>query len=276
MIILGGTPIGNLGDASQRLRDALGTANTIASEDTRVTHRLLAGLHIDNRPRLVALNDHNEAAKAAELVALAGDGDVLVLSDAGMPTISDPGFRLVHEAVNAGVAVTVLPGPSAVIAALAVSGLATDRFTFEGFLPRKTGERASFLRELARERRTMVFFESPNRFAASAASMVDAFGAERRVAVCRELTKLHEEVVRGTIVEIAEWAQHGVRGEIAVVVAGAAAARVERADGVARVLALIAEGAGIRAASAEIARSTGLGRRELYEATLRARSPEPR
>jgi len=271
VIILGGTPIGNLGDASSRLRDALGTADTIASEDTRVTRRLLAGLHIENRPRLVALHDHNEGAKAAELVALARERNVLVLSDAGMPTISDPGFHVVQEAVRVGVVVTVLPGPSAVIAALAVSGLPTDRFTFEGFLPRKAGERASFLREVAGERRTMVFFESPNRLAACAAAMVSAWGDERRVAVCRELTKLHEEVVRGTTREIAEWAQRGVRGEIVVVVAGATTAPVEHADGVAQVLALLEQGVGIRDASAEVAQATGLSRRELYEAALRDR-----
>ncbi len=273
VIIVGGTPIGNLGDASQRLRDALGSADTIASEDTRVTRRLLAGLGIDNRPHLHTLNDHNEGTTAVNLVAVARQRDVLVLSDAGMPTISDPGFRVVNAAVNAGVKVTVLPGPSAVVAALAVSGLATDRFAFEGFLPRKAGERAAMLRELARERRTMVFFESPHRLVACLAAMSDAFGAERRVAVCRELTKVHEEVVRGSLSEIAAWAHTGVRGEIAVVVAGAGVVRVERADGVAHVLRLIDEGTGIRAACAEVSRSTGLGRRELYEATLRARSP---
>ena len=189
MIILAATPIGNLKDASVRLVEALSTVTVIAAEDTRVTQRLLAALGIENRPRLIALHDHNESEKSIELVELARETDVLVLSDAGMPTVSDPGFHLVDTAAAAGVTVTALPGPSAVRTALAVSGLPTDRFTFEGFLPRKSGERVSTFTELRDERRTMVFFESPNRLAASLGDMAAVFGAERRVVVCRELTK---------------------------------------------------------------------------------------
>ena len=165
MIILAATPIGNLGDASRRLVEVLEAATIVAAEDTRVAQRLLAGLGVANRPRLIALHDHNERDRAGELVELARDQDVVLLSDAGMPTVSDPGFHLVEAAAAAGVAVTALPGPSAVLTALAVSGLPTDRFTFEGFLPRKQGERLSALRTLAAEARTMVFFESPNRIA---------------------------------------------------------------------------------------------------------------
>ncbi|TAM66067.1 MAG: 16S rRNA (cytidine(1402)-2'-O)-methyltransferase [Microbacteriaceae bacterium] len=272
MIILAATPIGNLGDVSARLTQALRTVSIVASEDTRVTQRLLAGLHIDARPRLISMHDHNERGKAAELVALARDDDVLVLSDAGMPTVSDPGFHLVETAVAAGVVVTVLPGPSAVLAALAVAGLPTDRFSFEGFLPRKQGERMSVLRALAGERRTMVFFESPNRLAASLADLADAFGAGRRVVVCRELTKLHEEVRRGTASELADWAAGGVRGEICIVVDGASVRTVDLAGGVSDVLVLTAAGERLKDAAAAVAEATGLSKRDLYEAVLQARA----
>lgn len=271
MIILAATPIGNLGDASARLREALEGAPVVASEDTRVTQRLLAGLGIANRPRLIALHEHNERQKAAELVELARDQDLLVVSDAGMPTVSDPGFPLVQAAVAAGVAVTAIPGPSAVITALAVSGLPTDRFAFEGFLPRKAGERARRLAELAGDRRTLVFFESPSRLAASLGALADAFGADRQAAVCRELTKLHEEVRRGGLAELATWAQGGVRGEICIVVGGAAAERADAADALERVLALAASGTRLKDAAALVAAETGLGKRELYEAALAAR-----
>ena len=189
MIVLAATPIGNLGDASPRLVEALRTAPVVAAEDTRTTMRLLAALGIDERPRLIALHDHNERERSGDLVELAREADVLVLSDAGMPTVSDPGYHLVEAAIAAGVGVTVIPGPSAVVTALAVSGLPTDRFSFEGFLPRRPGERRSTFASLVGERRTMVFFESPQRLAESLAAAAETFGAERRAAVCRELTK---------------------------------------------------------------------------------------
>ncbi|WP_150308128.1 16S rRNA (cytidine(1402)-2'-O)-methyltransferase [Planctomonas psychrotolerans] len=269
MLILAATPIGNLGDATVRLVEALGSARIIASEDTRVTLKLLNALGVENRPRLISLNDHNETAKAAELVALAAEEDVLVLSDAGMPVVSDPGFHLVEAAAAAGVRVTALPGPSAVLTALAVSGLPTDRFTFEGFLPRKGGERTAALRALARERRTMVFFESPNRLAAALQDVAAQLGADRRVVVCRELTKFYEEVRRGTAAELAEWAEGGVRGEICVVIEGAAALSIDLDTGVEQVLELVSDGVRLKDASAAIAEETGLGRRDLYEAALR-------
>lgn len=268
MIILAATPIGNLGDASRRLVEALEGATVIAAEDTRTTQRLLAGLGVANRPRLIALHDHNEKERAGEIVDVARDQDVLVLSDAGMPTVSDPGYGLVAAAAAAGVAVTVIPGPSAVLAALAVSGLPTDRFTFEGFLPRKPGERRGALRALAAERRTMVFFESPARVAASLADMAAAFGDDRRVAVCRELTKLYEEVVRGTATELVEWASAGVRGELVVVVEGAPAAQLSFPDAVTQVLEIVRTGARLKDAAGEVSAHTGHSSRELYQASL--------
>jgi 16S rRNA (cytidine1402-2'-O)-methyltransferase len=271
MIILAATPIGNLGDASRRLVDALGGATVIAAEDTRVASRLLAGLGVENRPRLVALHEHNERERSADLVALARDGDVLVLSDAGMPTVSDPGYHLVVAAVEAGVVVTALPGPSAVLTALAVSGLPTDRFAFEGFLPRKPGERASALEALADERRTLVFFESPQRLTATLHAMALALGAGRRVVVCRELTKLHEEVRRGTAAELAAWAAEGVRGEIVIVVEGAKRRVVDLGTAVQEVLLLTATGESLKDAATSVASVTGLSRRSLYEAALKAR-----
>ncbi|TFD81280.1 16S rRNA (cytidine(1402)-2'-O)-methyltransferase [Cryobacterium fucosi] len=275
MIILAATPIGNLGDVSRRLVEALTTATVIAAEDTRVTVHLLKALGIDNRPKLISLHDHNERGKAAELAELARDTDVLVLSDAGMPTVSDPGFHLVDAAVAAGVVVSALPGPSAVLTALAVSGLPTDRFTFEGFLPRKHGDRVTALREVAAERRTMVFFESPNRLAASLTDLGAVLGTDRRVVVCRELTKFYEEVKRGTAAELAEWAAAGVKGEICIVVAGAEARVLDLPTGVAEVLALVAAGARLKEAAADVSAASGLGKRELYEAALQKKSGSP-
>lgn len=271
MIILAATPIGNLGDASARLVAALESATVIAAEDTRTTQRLLQGLGVANRPRLLALHDHNERQRAAELVTRARDEDLLVLSDAGMPTVSDPGYALVVEAIAQGVTVTAIPGPSAVVTALAVAGLPTDRFTFEGFLPRKAGDRRRALGPLSTEQRTMVFFEAPSRIAETLAAMAGAFGADRPAAVCRELTKLHEEVVRGGLGELATWAEAGVRGEIVVVVGGAAAREVSEDDAVAQVQALVSGGTRLKDAAAEVAAATGLSSRDLYQAVLAAR-----
>lgn len=271
MIILAATPIGNLGDASRRLIEVLENAEVVAAEDTRTTQKLLRALSIENRPRLVALHDHNEKERAAELVELAAEQDLVVLSDAGMPTVSDPGFGLVAEAVARGVTVTAIPGPSAVLTALAVSGLPTDRFTFEGFLPRKAGERRQALARLSREPRTMVFFESPARLAASLSDMAAVLGADRRVAVCRELTKLYEEVRRGAVSELVAWAEAGVRGEICVVVEGAPAREFSLEEGVRQVQELVATGARLKDAAGEVATHTGLSSRELYQAVLAAR-----
>ena len=271
MLILAATPIGNLGDASDRLRRALADTAVIAAEDTRTTQRLLAALGVDNRPRLIALHDHNEKDRAAEIVALAREQDVLLLSDAGMPTVSDPGFSVVAQAAAEGVGVTVIPGPSAVVTALAASGLPTDRFSFEGFPPRKAGERDTLFGELSTERRTMVFFEAPSRIAETLGALARAFGPDRPAAVCRELTKLHEEIRLGTLGELAGWAAGGVRGEIVVVVGGAERRGVSLADGVGEVTRLVAGGVRLKDAAAEVAGQTGLSRRDLYEAALAAR-----
>ena len=272
MIILAATPIGNLADASPRLVELLQGAEVVAAEDTRTAVHLMRALGVDNRPRLIALHEHNEREKAAEVVELARATDVVVLTDAGMPAISDPGFPLVEAAAAAGVTVTAVPGPSAVLTALAVSGLPTDRFTFEGFLPRKQGDRRRVLTALVDERRTMVFFESPHRLAESLSDVAAVLGDDRRVAVCRELTKLYEEVRRGTAAEVAAWAADGVRGEICVVVEGAPERVVDLASGLVQVQALVADGARLKEATADVAEATGLSRRELYQAALAART----
>ncbi|WP_336651901.1 MULTISPECIES: 16S rRNA (cytidine(1402)-2'-O)-methyltransferase [unclassified Leucobacter] len=272
MILLAATPIGNLGDASLRLRETFEAATVIAAEDTRHTAQLLRLLGIENRPELLALHDHNEHEKAAALVERAEAEDVVLVSDAGMPTVSDPGFRVVQLAAERGVAVSAIPGPSAVITALAVAGLPTDRFAFEGFLPRKSGERSRALAALAAERRTLVFFEAPTRLAASLADLAAEFGADRPAAVCRELTKLHEEVRRGTLAELADWAAEGVRGEIVVVVGGAPEVAVSADTALAEVQQRVAEGERLKDATRSVAEATGLSARELYAAALDARS----
>ncbi len=224
-VVLAATPLGRPDDASARLRAALATAPVIAAEDTRRLHRLCADLGVTPAGRVVSFFDANEASRVPLLLdALRAGEDVLVVTDAGMPSVSDPGYRLVAAAVAAGLAVTALPGPSAVTTALAVSGLPVDRFCFEGFLPRKGGERRRALAALADERRTLVFFEAPHRLAAALTDLADAFGADRPAAVCRELTKTYEEVRRGSLGELAAWAAGEVRGEITLVVAGAPAA----------------------------------------------------
>lgn len=271
VIILAATPIGNLSDASSRLVEALSEATFVAAEDTRSTVRLLRSLGIDNRPQIVALHDHNERDRAAGIVERAREEDVLVMSDAGMPTVSDPGFHLVQAAYDAGVDVTVIPGPSAVVTALALSGLPTDRFTFEGFLPRKPAERRRALRDLADERRTMVFFESPKRIASCLDDVVAELGADRRVAVCRELTKLYEQVRRGTAAEVAAWAAEGVRGEVVLVVAGAEKTAVDPEEALTRVQERVAAGERLKDAAAAVASDTGLRTRDLYQAALDAR-----
>lgn len=271
MLILAATPIGNLGDASLRLRETLQAATVIAAEDTRHTIQLMRLLGIENRPEFIALHDHNEHERAAALVDRAATEDIVLVSDAGMPTVSDPGFRVVQLAAERGVAVTVIPGPSAVVTALAVAGLPTDRFAFEGFLPRKSGERSRALARLAAERRTLVFFESPARLAASLTDLAEAFGGDRPAAVCRELTKLHEEVRRGPLAELVEWAKGSVRGEIVVVVGGAPTRAVSVTEALSDVQRLVGSGERLKDAARTVAGATGLSSRELYAAALTAR-----
>jgi 16S rRNA (cytidine1402-2'-O)-methyltransferase len=267
-----GTPIGNLEDASPRLARALAEADLVACEDTRHTRRLLS--HLGVRTRTVAYHEFNERQKARELVDRIADGArVALVSDAGMPTVSDPGYRLVQACLAAGLAVEVVPGPSAVLAALVLSGLPTDRFCFEGFLTRKPGARARRLEELAGEQRTMVFFEAPQRAPATVDAMVEAFGPERRGALARELTKLHEEVVRGTLAEIAaRLAAEPARGELTIVVAGAEPAAPGGDDLAGQVAALVDAGYEAKQAMAKIARATGTPRRVVYQAVLDARA----
>src|SRR3954471_7812249 len=227
-LVLAGAPIGQPGDASARLRDELVAAEVIAAEDTRRLHRLCKDLDVAPAGRVLSYFEGNEVRRTQELLdAIRAGQRVLLVTDAGMPSVSDPGFRLVSAAAAEGLPVTCVPGPSAVTTALALSGLPSDRFCFEGFLPRRGGERRSRLAALAAERRTAVFFEAPHRLAEALADMCSAFGAERLAVVCRELTKTHEEIRRGSLGELAAWAADGVRGEITVVVAGAAEPDVE-------------------------------------------------
>ena len=274
VLVLAGTPIGDPSDASPRLVRELAAADVIAAEDTRRLRRLARDLDVELTGRVVSYFDANESGRTPELVEALQQGHrVLLVTDAGMPSVSDPGYRLVAAAVEAGLAVTAVPGPSAVLTALALSGLPVDRFCFEGFLPRKPGERARRLAELAAEPRTMVFFEAPHRLAVALAAMADGFGDDRAAAVCREMTKTYEEVRRGGLRELAAWAAEGVRGEVTVVVAGAAPSdAAEATDLVAEVQTLVGSGTRLKEATAAVAAAHGVSRRELYDAVLAARS----
>ncbi|CAL9438948.1 Ribosomal RNA small subunit methyltransferase I [Streptomyces sp. enrichment culture] len=277
-LVLAGTPIGDTADAPPRLAAELKGADIVAAEDTRRLRRLTQALGVRISGRVVSYFEGNEAARTPELADALSEGSrVLLVTDAGMPSVSDPGYRLVAAAVERGIRVTAVPGPSAVLTALALSGLPVDRFCFEGFLPRKTGERLARLRESAGERRTLVYFEAPHRLAAALAAMAEAFGAGRRAAVCRELTKTYEEVRRGTLGELAAWAEEGVRGEITVVVEGAPAeapGTVDAAELVRRVAVREAAGERRKEAIAEVAREAGLPKREVFDAVVAAKNAE--
>ncbi|WP_322859390.1 16S rRNA (cytidine(1402)-2'-O)-methyltransferase [Mycobacterium europaeum] len=271
-LLLGATPLGQPSDASPRLIDALARADVVAAEDTRRVRTLAKALDVTIGGRVVSLFDRVEAARVEPLIAAVKAGaTVLVVSDAGMPLVSDPGFRLVAACVEAGLPLTCLPGPSAVMTALAVSGLPAEKFCFEGFAPRKQAARRAWLDSLADERRTCVFFESPRRLAACLRDAVDRLGGERRAAICRELTKVHEEVVRGSLDELAAWADDGVLGEITVVLAGATP-RADLPALVGRVQELVAGGARVKDACGEVAAANpGVRSRQLYDAVLRSR-----
>ena len=273
LLVLAGTPIGDVTDASPALVRALTEADMIAAEDTRRLRSLLERLGVQTAARIVSYFDGNEVARTPELVAALVDGaTVVVATDAGMPSVSDPGYRVVVAAVEAGVRVTAVPGPSAVLTALAVSGLPVDRFCFEGFLPRKPGERGRRLAELAREPRTMVLFEAPHRTMEMLTAAADVLGADRRGVVCRELTKTYEEIVRGGLGELATWAVGGVRGEVTIVIAGATSdPATELAGAVERVKARVADGVRLKEAVAEVAAATGVRKNALYDAALEAR-----
>ena len=272
-LLLGATPLGQPSDASARLVSALATADVVAAEDTRRVRTLAIALGVRIAARVVSFFDQNEAARVPALVAdMKAGATVLAVTDAGMPVVSDPGYRLVTACIAENIPVTCLPGPSAVTTALAVSGLPSDRFCFEGFAPRKQSARRAWLARLAAEQRTCVFFESPRRLAACLADAADELGTSRRAAICRELTKVHEEVVRGSLGELAEWAASGVLGEITVVLAGTQP-QADIVALVAEVQALVDAGARVKDACAEVvlANPGAPSRRELYDAVLRAR-----
>ena len=271
-LIVAAAPIGRPEDVSPRLARALAEAPVVAAEDTRRVRRLASALGVRLAGTVVSYYDDIESRRVPALLAqLRGGRDVLLLTDAGMPAISDPGYRLVAAAAADGLRVTALPGPSAVTAALAVSGLPSDRFCFEGFAPRRAGERARRFAELAAERRTLIFFESPRRLAGTLGALAGALGGARRAVVCRELTKTHEEVLRGTLAELAARAQDHPLGEITVVVEGApaGAATTAMAEAVARVADRELAGSSRRDAIAAVAKESGLRRREVYDAVVR-------
>jgi 16S rRNA (cytidine1402-2'-O)-methyltransferase len=275
VLILAATPIGNLSDASARLIEHLGTAKFIAAEDTRTLLKLARGLGVKLDAKLFSLHEHNEAERVNQLLEIAATEDVLVVSDAGMPTVSDPGFVLVRAAIEAGIEVTVVPGPSAVLAALAVSGLPTDRFSFEGFLPRKSGERKKVFQTLLQEPRTMVFFESPHRIDDSLKDALTVFGPERQATVSRELTKKFEQTVRGTIPELLEWSANPTKGELVLVIAGNTAANVSTAS-IEELLKEVeqgrSEGLSLKQSVANVAQAHSLSKSDLYQQVLDSRA----
>ncbi|MBB3050523.1 16S rRNA (cytidine1402-2'-O)-methyltransferase [Prauserella isguenensis] len=272
-LILAGTPLGDRSDASPRLAEALRTADVIAAEDTRRLRSLATALDVTPAAKVVSFYEDVESARLPKLLDAVREGEVVVLvTDAGMPSVSDPGFRLVAACAQEDLPVSCVPGPSAVTTALALSGLAPDRFCFDGFAPRKPGERARWFAELAEEKRTTVFFESPHRLAALLADAAQRLGPDRRAAVCRELTKTYEQVRRGTLGELAEWAADGVRGEITVVLAGAAPRDVSVADLIGEVTRRVDAGERLKTVAAEVAKETGVSKKELYDAVVAARA----
>lgn len=274
MLILAATPIGNLSDASARLIEHLGTAKFIAAEDTRTLLKLARGLGVKLDAKLFSLHEHNEAERVSQLLEIAATEDVLVVSDAGMPTVSDPGFVLVRAAIEAGIDVTIIPGPSAVLSALAVSGLPTDRFSFEGFLPRKSGERKKLFQSLLLETRTMVFFESPHRIDDSLKDALSVFGETRQASVSRELTKKFEQTIRGTLHELLEWSANPTKGELVLVIAGNTEAITTSAsseDLLAEVEQSRSEGLSLKQSVAKVADKHSLSKSDLYQQVLDSR-----
>lgn len=270
-VILAATPLGNVADASARLMQALAHADVIAAEDTRRVRNLAQALGIEISGSVVSNFDHNEQARAQQLIDAAQHGTVLVVTDAGMPIISDPGLSLVAAAAERDIPVTCFPGPSAVPTALALSGLGVGHFLFDAFPPRKPGPRKAWLESLRNEKRAIVFFESPHRIADTLADAAQVLGADRPAAVCRELTKTYEEVRRGCLAELAEWASEGVKGEITVVIEGGTGAAVTAADLVPQALELAGAGMRLKDACKQAAKETGVSNRELYDAALDAR-----
>lgn len=270
-LTLAATPIGNLGDLTDRVKEVLRQADIIAAEDTRSLHKLLHAAGVQTQATVVSHHEHNEVDSAAGLIEAVRSGQrVVFVPEAGMPAISDPGYRLTQEAIAANIPVTVAPGASAAITALVLSGLPTDRFAFEGFLPRKAGDKANVLSALADETRSLIFYESPHRTAATLESMAKVFGADRLAAVARELTKFHEEIARGSLCELVEWAQSKtLKGEVVIVVGPAPDAEpVSFEAALAQVRTSVADGERLKSATREVAKRTGHSARELYNAAL--------
>jgi 16S rRNA (cytidine1402-2'-O)-methyltransferase len=273
-LILAATPLGNPGDASPRLKSAIENASIIAAEDSRRFHRLCADIEVTFTARVLSFFEGNEIDRTRELILeLKSGATVLVVSDAGMPTISDPGFRLMRDAIAEGIEVSVIPGPSAVTMSVALSGLPTDRFSFEGFPPRTAGARIATFEKLRFEERTMVFFEAPHRLADSLVDAVTVFGADRLGAICREMTKRYEETIRGNLGELSAWAStNEILGEITLVIAGAAtdSASLTAADMVGRVREFEAAGMDRKSAIATVAEEFGIAKRLVYAAVVDA------
>jgi 16S rRNA (cytidine1402-2'-O)-methyltransferase len=269
VLILAATPIGNLADASDRLKQAIEKSEHIACEDTRSFKQLASALGLRFHARLYSLHDHNEKSRLDELVEIARAHDLLVVSDAGMPTISDPGFNLVRSCIDELIEVSVIPGASSVLGALAISGLPTDRFVFEGFLPRKKGERSSVFRSLENETRTMIFFEAPHRIIDALTDAAEVFGPEHQAVVVRELTKKFEEVVRGTLSELIDWAQSEPKGEMVLLLAGTSRGEANYEVLAQRALALAQTGIGLKQAVGEIAKESAASKSVIYEHALK-------
>lgn len=272
-IILAATPLGNIGDASPRLAQALAQAHVVAAEDTRRTRALAQALGVEITGQVLSNFDHNEQGRAQQLVEMARTHTVVVVTDAGMPIVSDPGFPLVEAVHEAGVPVTCFPGPSAVPTALALSGLHVGKFAFDGFAPRKQGQRRAWLESLQQEQRAVCFFESPHRIAATLADAAEVLGAKRRAAVARELTKTFEEVRRGGLGELAEWAAKGIKGEVSVVIEGVQHVQHEDVHSlVAVVEERVLAGERLKSACGEVAAHYGVSKKQLYDAVLESRA----
>jgi len=273
-LVLAATPLGNPLDASERLKQAITSAEIIAAEDSRRFHRLASDLGVTFTAKVISFFEGNESDRTVEILELLRSGkEVLVVTDAGMPTISDPGFRLLRDAIAQNIETTVIPGPSAPTMAIALSGLPTDRFTFEGFAPRAQGARKSFYEKLRFEERTMVLFEAPHRLAESLADALAVFGAARSAAICREMTKTYEEVVRGSLEELLQWSMSKeILGEITLVIAGSAAGSeiTSAADAVSRVKDYEAAGMDRKEAIATVADESGLPKKIVYAAVVDA------
>jgi 16S rRNA (cytidine1402-2'-O)-methyltransferase len=269
VLILAATPIGNLADASDRLKQAIEKSEHIACEDTRSFKQLASALGLRFHAKLYSLHDHNEKSRLEELVEIARAHDLLVVSDAGMPTISDPGFNLVKSCIDEEIEVSVIPGASSVLGALAISGLPTDRFVFEGFLPRKKGERSSVFRSLENETRTMIFFEAPHRILDALTDAADVFGPEHQAVVVRELTKKFEEVVRGKLSELIDWAKSEPKGEMVLLLAGTSRGEADYEVLAQRALALAETGIGLKKAVGEVAKESGASKSVIYEHALK-------